>query len=928
MITHHSRAATASARRRLRPASPQATLTRISTAAVRIALLFTLPFTLLALLFIRLSNALPRFQPRRVLRLRRRNTTPRQQTVLLTSNRASNPLALSLARTLHGTGTRVAVAHSSSSSPPALPPSRFASLLSSILPPPTSFSAAVASSLRLRIPARRQRQEDENADDHDDSASLYEHEVLGAILRVRPSVWVPCELLVDADDAADGVVNGGEDAAVVREAVGLLRETLRREAERERPRVRCGVLAPEGPVAGVVAVEQDDGVFRRLVEGLDCGVEVVGGRDVVVRRRGEVHGLLHAGRRERRRWELVEPEGGEVVQLPVDDDYECLDETYERLARLDISDARPWVMREVIEGEAYRIHAIVLNGVVRAFAVSTLDDPHELMQAATGRLFLAPSSPLHASIQAFVNAFVAALPGRPSLPLAIDLTVRTEPTATGTATRIHPTRCSWNLLPLTTTPPFSTAAAELVASVSPPPPLPQRSPPRQQPVDTVDDEPVPAAAPPLPPRPPSPPPTTTDPAAAPQPTKQPIPPAAADLQTPPNSPVLNPLVTRFVASTLPPTPPSSPDSRRSRSVDAAADNASSSSSPPRSSLRRSKRDVAQAAAQTPAAAAAVRSRCYACSSSHRRRASSDESGSESSVVRGSDSDVGSRKAGGGGGRAKVRFEELPPPVAAAAPPMASSSAPPASSLEADAEAAAAAAEPQPQSQPQPQQSQQVRGDDVEPSKAPAAEKRVVVGRGSSSGTDVSADVVPGVAGTYSLPRTLWAYVLLPLLEVLFSLRPRRGIVAVAQGAAVLVERVLLPGAWVEEGWRWWDAGPWLWEWGVRSQRNANVPEQEQQQQQQGGPSTEVDEAVAAVKSNKGKGKRGKAHQLTGAERKRQKEAKGQVESQVEAEVEGEDEEEESEGEISWSLSLTLILKRCVVSFYSVFQDWNLYSLTT
>ncbi|KAF4544238.1 uncharacterized protein LTHEOB_6356 [Lasiodiplodia theobromae] len=802
MITHHSRAATASARRRLRPASPQATLTRISTAAVRIALLFTLPFTLLALLFIRLSNALPRFQPRRVLRLRRRNT-PRP-TVLLTSNRASNPLALSLARTLHGTGTRVAVAHSSSSSPPALPPSRFASLLSSILPPPTSFSAAVASSLRLRIPARRQRQEDESADDHDDSASLYEHEVLGAILRVRPSVWVPCELLVDED--ADGI-DGGDDAVVVSEAVGLLRETLRREAERERPRVRCGVLAPEGPVAGVVAGDQDDGVFRRLVEGLDCGVEVVGGRDVVVRRRGEVHGILHAGRRERRRWELVEPEGGEVVQLPVDDDYGCLDETYERLARLDISDARPWVMREVIEGEAYRIHAIVLNGAVRAFAVSTLDDPHELMQAAAGRLFLAPSSPLHAAIQAFVNAFVAALPGRPSLPLAIDLTVRTEPTATGTATRIHPTRCSWNLLPLTTTPPFSTAAAELVASVSPPPPL--RSPqPRQQPVDT-DDEPVsPAAAPPLPPRPPSPP--TTDPAAAPQLTKhQSIPPpaAAADLQTPPNSPVLNPLVTRFVASTLPPTPPSSPDSRRSRSVDAAADNASSSSSPPRSSLRRSKRDVAQAAAQTPAAA--VRSRCYACSS-HRRRASSDESGSESSVVRGSDSDVGSRKAagGGGGGRAKVRFEELPPPVASALPV---ASAPPASSSSSSSEAAA---------EPEPQQQQQVRADEAAAAagKQRSSSPEQPVKRGSSSDADVSstADVVPGVAGTYSLPRTLWAYVLLPLLDqLLFSLRPRRGIVAVAQGAAVLVERVLLPGAWVEEGWRWWDAGPWLWEWGVR-----------------------------------------------------------------------------------------------------------------
>ncbi|KAL0258542.1 hypothetical protein SLS55_006039 [Diplodia seriata] len=701
-----------------------ATLTHLSTAALRLALLFALPFTLLVLVLLRLSASLPSRRRRQ-----RQPATSGRQTILLTTNSArSNTCALSLARALHARGHyAVAVAHAL----PDPPSRRFPlSLLlnpSSLLPPATSFSAAVASAHRLHIPAAPLRVR--HADPDDDSASsLYEHEVLGVILRLRPSVWVPCELLVDG--------GGGGDAAL-REAVGLLRETLGREAERGRPRVRCGVLAPEGAVAGFM---QGDEAFGRLVEELGCAAEAVEprGEDVVVRRRGEVHGMLHAGRKQGKKWVLEARESdvaGEVqrVELPVGDG-DSLNDTYECLARLDVSDARPWVMREAVEveaegGEAYRAHAVVLNGAVRAFAASRAADAAD---ETAGRLFLEPSSPLHVSIHAFVDAFVAALPGHPPAPLAIDITVRTSPTPTGTATSIHPTRCSWTLPPLSA-PPFSTAIASLVSSIASSSSLPPPPPPPGQKRPTSTDEAVSAQNGRLPPPPPP------------------------DLHTPPTSPVLNPLVTRFVASTLPPTPPGSPDSRRSRSAD---------TSPPRQHHHSKKREFAPLPLpQTPSTPPPPAPLGW-----------SSRPGSSGSSI-----------GGGGDGGSSSSSTHLELSVAVA----------PKQKL-ADV----------PTSTPPP------------PAKRRAADDAVTDKVSSSS-----ADLVYGVAGTYSLPRTLRAYVLLPLLELLLLRRPvRRGVVAVVQGWAVVVERVLLPGqgAWVEEGggwWWWWgdrwDLAPWVWEWGVR-----------------------------------------------------------------------------------------------------------------
>ncbi|KAL1637689.1 hypothetical protein SLS58_009220 [Diplodia intermedia] len=454
--------------------------------------------------------------------------------------------------------------------------------------------------------------------------------------------------------------------------------------------------------------------------------------------------MLHAGRKQGKKW-VLEARGSDVagevqrVELPVGDG-DSLNETYECLARLDVSDARPWVMREVVEveaegGEAYRAHAVVLDGAVRAFAASKAADAAD---ETAGRLFLQPSSPLHVSMHSFVDAFVAALPGHPSAPLAIDITVRTSPTPTGTATSIHPTRCSWTLPPLSA-PPFSTAIASLVSSTaspsSPPPPPQKRS--------TSTDEAVPAP---------------------PQqhqnghlPAMQP-----PDLHTPPTSPVLNPLVTRFVASTLPPTPPGSPDSRRSRSAD---------TSPPRQRHHSKKREFAPLPLPLP----------LPQSPSTPPPPPAPPAPLGWSSRPGSSGSSSSSSGGGDGGNSNSSSTHLELSVAP----------------------------------------KQKKPTDVPTSTTTAKRRDDDVADDIADKVSSPADLVDGVAGVYSLPRTLRAYVLLPLLELLLLRRSvRRGVVAVVQGWAVVVERVMLPGAWVEEGGSWWwgdrrDLAPWVWEWGVR-----------------------------------------------------------------------------------------------------------------
>lgn len=566
VITHHSRQA--ATRRRRRP-SPQ-TLSRTTTAALRILLFFTLPLALTILLLIRASQLLrPAQKPH-----------PSGHTILLTASPTTpTPTVLSLARALHAAGHAVILARTG-----PLP----------LLPTPARFSASIARHIRL---ASRPHGDDV------DAAALYEHEILGAILRCRPALWIPCEAFGSAPSAFD--------------AADALREDLQRGTGALR--LRCGVVAPGGVVAGCVG---DRAAFGEVVAGLRCGVAVAGA--VVVRRRGEVHAVVHAGRREGKRVWVVEREGRAVLL-----DGGELNEVYERVARLDVSEERPWAMREVVEGEGYTAHVVVVSGGLRAFAVASAE--------AGGRRFLEATAPLHGSVLSFVEAFVAALPDDTCAPLAIDFTVQTRATETGTTSRIHPTRCSWDVLPISI-PPFSTAMAELVeASYQA---LSSTPPPSSPPTNHSNGAPL----------------------------------SPKDIHTPPSSPALKP-VNRFITSSaaLLPTPPSSPS----------------------------------------------RSRC---------------SGS-----------------------------------------------------------------------PRPSLRQHIPQD---PSTAPQEHAD-----SKHASTPADALLPQSLIGVHSLPHTVFAYVLLPLLALL-PWPSRKGLVDVVQGWAVLAERMVLPGAWVEEVWERGDAGPWVWEWGV------------------------------------------------------------------------------------------------------------------
>lgn len=567
VITHHSRQA---ATRRRRP-SPQ-TLCRITTTALRILLFFTLPLTLTILLLIRASQLLrPAQKPH-----------PSAHTILLTvSPTTPTPTVLSLARALHAAGHTVILARTGPHP---------------LLPTPARFSASIAR--RIRLASRPH-------DDDVDAAALYEHEILGAILRFRPALWIPCEAFGSSPSAFD--------------AAGALRDDLQRGTGALR--LRCGVVAPGGVVAGCVG---DRAAFGEVVAGLRCGVGVAGAGAVVVRRRGEVHAVVHAGRREGKRVWAVEREGRAVLL-----DGGQLNEVYERVARLDVSEERPWAMREVVEGEGYTAHVVVVSGGLRAFAVASAE--------AGGRRFLEATAPLHGSVLSFVEAFVAALPDDTCAPLAIDFTVQTRATETGTTSRIHPTRCSWDVLPISI-PPFSTAMAELVEAS----------------YQALSSTP-----------PPSSPPTNHSNGA---------PPSPKDVHTPPSSPTLKP-VNRFTTSSaaLLPTPPSSPS----------------------------------------------RSRC---------------SGS-----------------------------------------------------------------------PRPSLRQHI------PQDSPTVPREHTDSKHASTPAD--ALLPQSLIGVHSLPRTVLAYVLLPLLALL-PWPSRKVLVDVVQGWAVLAERMVLPGAWVEEVWERGDAGPWVWEWGV------------------------------------------------------------------------------------------------------------------
>ncbi|EON65784.1 hypothetical protein W97_05023 [Coniosporium apollinis CBS 100218] len=170
------------------------------------------------------------------------------------------------------------------------------------------------------------------------------------------------------------------------------------------------------------------------------------------------------------------------ITLPM----QTMNETYTTIAELKISKQLPWIMREVVEGEEYAAHVLVVNGELKAFVVSKPESlpavqrgsPVSRKLLTAGRnhaeihvpAFVTPDSAFHATLLGFTQTLVSALPDSHGLSTHLTLTFRVSsfPTPTGTAQTIFATSCSTaasptlaSLLQLSRTP---ETAAKLVAA--------------------------------------------------------------------------------------------------------------------------------------------------------------------------------------------------------------------------------------------------------------------------------------------------------------------------------------------------------------------------------------------------------------------------------------------------------------------------------
>lgn len=177
-----------------------------------------------------------------------------------------------------------------------------------------------------------------------------------------------------------------------------------------------------------------------------------------------------------------EPRTPMRITLPM----QTMNETYTTIAELKISKQLPWVMREVVEGEEYAAHMLVVNGELKAFVVSKPESlpavqrgsPASRKLLTAGRnhaeihipAFVTPDSAFHATLLGFTQTLVSAVPNSHDLSTHLTLTFRvsSSPTPTGTAQTIFATSCSTaasptlaSLLQLSRTP---ETAAKLVAA--------------------------------------------------------------------------------------------------------------------------------------------------------------------------------------------------------------------------------------------------------------------------------------------------------------------------------------------------------------------------------------------------------------------------------------------------------------------------------
>ncbi|KAK8151643.1 hypothetical protein BC567DRAFT_56783 [Phyllosticta citribraziliensis] len=251
-------------------------------------------------------------------------------------------------------------------------------------------------------------------------SSSSDHRLLSIVLHERPDLWISCD-----DD-------WGADLAV-------LKRVLDHQASLPQPLIKCRVVAPD---QDILRLAGDQVAFADYVRGLGSALRAP--EVYVVKSRHDLHWILSGGKNTKKflasRLDPRDGEAGFSILLP----RPTINDTYNCVAELDISKTSPWLLRELVHGEAYQAHVLLGDGQVVSFVVSR---PVSSAEDGT-RIAVPPGSPIQKTLLGFTQAFAAALPDHPLTHLNIDFILSAAATDTGMAYRAYPMACSAGPPPL------------------------------------------------------------------------------------------------------------------------------------------------------------------------------------------------------------------------------------------------------------------------------------------------------------------------------------------------------------------------------------------------------------------------------------------------------------------------------------------------
>ena len=113
-----------------------------------------------------------------------------------------------------------------------------------------------------------------------------------------------------------------------------------------------------------------------------------------------------------------------------------ISETYGHISKMPISNKKPWVLQQFIQGEEYCTHALVVNGQVKAFVACPSSELLMHYEA------LPSTSSLSKAMYQFTSEFAARNEGAMTGHLSFDFIVDEKATEKGLEKRLYPIECN------------------------------------------------------------------------------------------------------------------------------------------------------------------------------------------------------------------------------------------------------------------------------------------------------------------------------------------------------------------------------------------------------------------------------------------------------------------------------------------------------